>query len=131
MWMFYDDGRAKWLSIESTTISYGKAKDTATGAYFRGLDGLAYSATLGWRAPHNGTIVEAHAQRSNAVDVTHEVTEGGTTRASLALSTAAGATDATFNADFTAAGILAVRNSAGSSGNSKDTHGWVRVRWRV
>jgi hypothetical protein len=131
MEMRYDGTRAKWLSVESTTFTFGRNGNLAAGSYYRGPDGLAFSSTAGFPAFFDGTIVAFGYTRGDAVidAATFEVTEGGTTRSSIA-SLVASAVVTNLNNDFTAGGILGVRNAAGGN-TTTDVLGWVRVRWRA
>lgn len=130
LWMNYDGTRSKWLSLESYTLWFGRNANVGTGAFFRGPDRRAYSATSGFPAYFDGTVVAMSATRSDATDVDLEATAGGTTIATLAVGTASSARDETLDGDFSQDDILGFRNSAGSAGNVNNTHGWCRVRWR-
>jgi hypothetical protein len=128
MQMVYDGGRAKWLSVAETEIEYNKSGNTNAGVYYN-AGALIMSATSGFPAFYNGTIVAMGYTRSDNDAATFEVVEGGVTRASL-LSSATSGRDTALNANVTAGGVLAVRNS--SVGNTtSNVIGWVRMRWRA
>jgi hypothetical protein len=129
MEMRYDGTRAKWLSVESTTFTFGRNGNLAAGSYYRGTDGLAFSSTDGYPAYFDGTIVAFGYTRGDTDAATFQVTEGGTTRSSIP-SAAATAVTTTLNDDFSSGGILGVRNAAGGN-TTTDVLGWVRVRWRA
>jgi hypothetical protein len=127
--MQYDSTRAKWLSIESATLPFGRVGNTALGSYFRGMDGILLSSTEGYTAPRNGTIVEMGYTRTDVDAATIQVVEGGTTRASLATAAVSGSSVA-LDGDFTSGGVLAVRNALAGNVVS-DMHGFFVVRWRA
>jgi hypothetical protein len=129
--MYYDGGRAKWLSVETETIFFGRNGNTAAGNYYRVGDGLAYSSTNGHIAVENGTIIGIGYTRDDTDSATFEVTAGGTliTGAVLASTATSGKTK-TLNSDFNEDDILGVRNQAGGNTTSV-VNGWVRIKWRV
>jgi hypothetical protein len=45
--MEYDGYRSKWLSISTNSVFSGASGNTAAGSYFRGMDGLAFTADIG------------------------------------------------------------------------------------
>ncbi len=90
---------------------------------------VTFTATNGFHALFNGTVVAVGYTRDDADSATFEVTSGGTNVATLA-STATSGRSTTLNGDFTQGGILSVRNAAG--GNTvTDGMGWVRIKWRA
>lgn len=129
MEMRYDDSRSKWLSVECATLQFGRSGTTAAGSYYRGVNGLVLSATRGYPAWHNGTIVAFGYTRDDTDSATFEVTVGGTTAAFLASSAISGK-DNTLNADISEDGIIALRNASG--GNiTTNVEAWVKIRWGV
>jgi hypothetical protein len=129
MYLFYDGSRSKWLSQETSVVTFGRTGNTAAGAYYRVGDGLAFSSTIGRNAEWNGTVVSLTYVRSDTDSATFEVTADGTQIASLA-STAIAGKSLTLNANFNANAILGVRNLSGGNTTS-NVAGWVRIKWRV
>lgn len=84
MWMFYDSGRTKWISIETMTIHFGRLGNTAAATYYKGIDSLSYSNTDGIYAPWNGTVVALGYTRTDNDNATFEVTANGAGIATLA-----------------------------------------------
>jgi len=129
MIMMWDGTRSKWLSIESSVIQFGGAGITATGSYYSGTDGLVLSATNGYTAHFNGTIVSFGYTRDDTDAMTFDIVESGTSRATVASAAVAGqATN--LDGNFTQGGVLAVTNQAGGNATTNAT-GWVRVKWRI
>jgi hypothetical protein len=129
MWMFYDGSRSKWLSQEIDSFKFGKGGNLPAGAYFRGIDNLTFSSTIGFVAPRNGTIVALTYSRDDTDSATFEVVKGGSSLSTVA-STAVKGKDITLNNDFAVDDVLAVRNQSGGNTMS-NASGWVQVRWRV
>jgi hypothetical protein len=127
--MRYDGTRAKWLSVASDTFEFGRNGNTAPGAYYQGPGNKTMSSTNGFPAFHDGTIVAFGYTRDDTDATSFEVTEGGTTRSTIASAALAGKSN-TLNDDFSEDGILAVRNISGGN-TTTDVIGWVRVRWRA
>jgi type VI protein secretion system component Hcp len=127
--MRYDGSRSKWLSTESMTFAFGRNGNTAVGSYYFTNDSKVMSSTSGYRMPHNGTIVGMGYTRTDSDAATFDVVEGGTSRATLASSATAGGSTS-LDGNFSANGILAVRNQAGGNITS-DVVGWVKVKWRI
>jgi hypothetical protein len=129
MEMRYDGSRVKWLSINEGYFAFAKDTDTAVGVYYAGPDGQLMSATSGFPALYNGTVISLGYTRSDTDSATFEVTGGGTTLDSVA-STAVSGVDNTLDGDFTSGSVLAVRNS-GTGNTTSNVLGWVRVKWRA
>jgi hypothetical protein len=128
--MRYDSGRAKWLSVESAYIYFARNGSTPSPGFYRGTsDGLVMSATSGFYAAYNGTIVGLGYTRSDTDAATFDVVEGGTSRATLASSAVAGVSNA-LDGNFTQGGILAVQNQTGGNITS-DVQAWVKIKWRA
>jgi hypothetical protein len=127
--MQYDAGRSKWLSMESAIIQFGRNGNVPAGSYYRAINGATMSATIGYTAYFNGTIVSLGYTRSDTDAATFDVVEGGVSRATLA-SAAVSGVDNTLDGDFSAGGVLSVLNQAGGNTTS-NVQGWVRVKWRA
>jgi hypothetical protein len=127
--MEYDGSRSKWLSVSENVLKAGRSGNTAAGSYYRGMDSLILSATTGFTAWFNGTVIAIGYTRTDTDAATFEVTANGTSIASLASSAVSGVTAAS-NGNFVAGDVLAVRNAAGGNTTS-DVQVWVRVKWRV
>lgn len=128
-WMTYDDGRSKWLSEDSVVIQFGRNGDVVAGEYYRGVNGLLLSATSGYPALWDGTIVALGYTRSDTDAATFEVVEDGSAIAELASSAAVG-TDVTLDGDFSAGGVISLRNKTGGNTTS-DVQCWITLRWRA
>jgi hypothetical protein len=128
MEMRYDGSRTKWLSVEAVSFLFGRNGNTAPGSFYRGVDGLTMSATSGFPALFNGTIVAMGYTRADTDAAIFEIVEGGIVIASLASSAVAGK-DTTLNGNFTT-GVLGIQNQSGGN-TTTDVQGWVRVRWRA
>jgi len=129
MMMQYDSSRSKWLSVETVVLQSGRSTTTGAGAYYRGVNGLVLSATLGYEAMFDGTIVSIAYARGNSDAATFEVTEDGTARTTLASSALTGSST-TKNDNFSAGGVLAFRNQTGGATTSA-VQIWIRIKWRA
>jgi hypothetical protein len=127
MEMRYDGSRSKWLSVETITIDCSDQGTLNSGSYFQ-VGTLRMSATRGFPAFYDGTVVSIGYTRGDTDSATIAVTEAGTTIASLA-STATSGVSNTINGDFSSGNILGVRND----GPNALTDGivWVRLKWRA
>jgi len=127
--MVYDLARGKWLSVSTSTVAFGRNGNTGGGAFYRGPGSRAYSATQGRPAEHDGTVVALTYTRIDVDAATFEVTEGGSSIATLA-SAATSGTDFALDGDFSAGGVLGVKNQVGSN-TTRHVTGWVTLRWRT
>lgn len=130
MQMEYDASRSKWLSTETQIIYFGKSKDTQPGQYFKGLDGKVFSNTIGYYTEYNGTIISISFTRANTESITLEITESGTQISTLGPTTAIADKSIVVNNNFSANGVLSVRNLS-SGGIATDILGQVRIKWRI
>lgn len=129
MWMFYDATRTKWLSIESQVVQFGRNGNTAAGSYYRAVNGLTFTAAIGYPSFFNGTVVAIGYTRSDIDVATFEITANGVPFSSLASSVVSG-TDLAKNNDFNQNDILGVLNQSGGNTTS-DVQGWFKIRWRA
>jgi hypothetical protein len=129
MQMQYDGSRSKWLSVDSTKFDFGRSNSIPAGVYFRGVDRQVMSATEGWIAEQDGTVVSIGYTRQDFDAATFDIVESGASIATFA-SSASSDRDITINADFSADSILAVRSAPGSANTMTRVIGWVRVKWR-
>lgn len=127
MEMRYDGSRSKWLSVESDVFSGSDAFFLTNGTYLQ-FGNVRMSATNGFPAHFDGTVVSFGYTRDNTTASSFEVTDGGSTIATVATSTASGQ-DTTLDANFSQGAILAVRN--GGAGFMTNPIAWVRVKWRA
>ena len=125
--MRYDASRTKWLSSETVVLQFGRNGNVGTNTFYRGINGAVLSATRGWPAIWNGTIVAFGYTRSDTDAANFEVVDAGTTLVTIASSANLG-TETTTNTDFNQNAILAVRNGAGNQ--TSNVQGWVHVKWR-
>lgn len=128
MEMRYDATRSKWLSVEAMWLQFGRNGNAAVGQYYRAINGRIMSATLGYPAPHDGTVVSLVYTRTDSDAATFDVVEGGVSLDTVASSATSG-TDNTLDGDFSAGGILAVTNQAGGSQTSNVVAAF-KVRFR-
>ena len=128
MEMRFDGSRAKFLSVESLPIQFGRNGNTASGSFYRGINGLNFTASRGHTMKHNATVVGLSFSRSDSDSATFQVTANGTTVASAA-SVAVGGSDSTLNANVASGDKMAVRN--GGPNTSSNVHGHFTLKWRV
>lgn len=127
--MQYDGTRSKWLSVVVSIFDFGRTGNTPGGAFFRSIDGITYSATNGYHALYNGTVVALAYTRNNTTSMTFEIIENGITIASL-LSAVISDRSVVLDGDFSAGGILGARSQTGG-GTASAVVGWCMIRWRV
>jgi len=129
MQMCYDGGRSKWLSVNTSELAFGRSGNTGDGAYYRGTGNGSFSATLGRKAEHNGTVVSLTYTRSDTDTATFEAVADGVAIGTVA-SSAIGGKDLTLDGDFTADQVLGARNQTGGNVTNK-VQGWIVMRWRA
>lgn len=132
MMMQYNDSRSKWLSIETLTLMFGKNNNTGDGAFYRGIDGLPLGQgtdNIGYPTIFDGTVISLAYTRGDTDSATFEVTEDGSTIATLASSAGSGS-DSTLNADFSQGGVIGFRNQTGGNTTS-DVAAYCRIKWRA
>lgn len=136
-WMQYDATRAKWLSVDSAIFQVGKAGILAAGSYLRGPGDLTHSATRGWHAFYNGTVVAFGYTRDDSDLVRFQVVAGGVSLVNVDSSATSGR-DSSLNANFSQGAILAVKSYSNPSPPPPPTYNdasnvtvWVEVRWRT
>lgn len=125
----YDGTRAKWLTNYISLLQVGSNGLVLAGAYYKGINGMVLSDVLGYTAFTNGTVVGLSYTRGASTAATFEVVANGSPIAELASAATSGKAS-NLNGDFSAGGILAVRNKAGSSTTST-VQVWVAVKWRA
>jgi len=124
----FDGSRSKWLSRETSEITFSRNGNTGSGAYYR-VGARAMGAAGGRTAEWNGTIVSIGYTRIDVDAATFEVASNGVSIATLASSAVSGV-DTTLNGDFSQGDILSVRNQAGSN-VTRHVIGFVRLKWRT
>lgn len=129
LWMTYDATRAKWLSVEKVSFIAARKGTTASGSYLEIPGELTMSATRGYTALRDGTIVGLSYTRSDTDASTFEVVKSGTAAAELATSALKGKST-TLDGDFSADDVLAVRIKSGGN-DVEDAAVLVELRWRV
>jgi len=129
--MRYDATRAKWLSVAEAAYQFGRNGDTPSGSFYRGINGLAFSATRGLTMPHDGTIVALGYHRDDSDAATFAIRNNTTASVVVTVaSTANKGVDSSLNANFSAQDVLAPGNNTGSNTTS-NVIGWFKVKWRV
>lgn len=128
--MSYDPTRGKWLSVETESFEWGRQGNTAAGSFFQGHDGITFTATNGYEAERDGTIVGIDYTRDDTDAATFEITANGASSGAQLASAAAAGHSTSLDTDFVAGDILGVRNRTG--GNIvTDVFGRVQIRWRA
>lgn len=128
--MFYDGGRAKWISVETIVMYFSRSGNTAVATYYRASDGLPYSATNGFYLPWNAVVTGIGYTRDDTDAATFEVTaDGAGTAATLASAALEGSTTV-LNVNVNSGVVLGVRNQTGGN-TTTNVHGWVFLKWRV
>jgi len=129
MQMQYDGSRSKWLSVESATFGFGRNGNTGAGTYYRTYNGLLGSASRGYHALYEGTVVGVAYTRSDTDAATFSIQASGSEIATLASSATSGRNTAE-DADFSQGSVLAIQNQLGGNTTSNVVV-WLRVRWRA
>jgi len=133
MEMRYDSSRSKWLSLESVIFQFGRNGNVNQNQYYRAINGRILSATIGFHAENNGTLVALGYTRTDSDVAVFDVVSGGVSFVTLDSSAATGTNSSgrstTLNADFTAGGILAVKNQAGSN-TTTNVQAWFKIKFR-
>lgn len=129
MLMTYDMSRSKWLSVDTTTLQFGRDGNTQPGQYYRAIDGRVMSATLGWYADRSGTVVSLTYTRAEMQPATFEIVVDGVPAATV-LSNALKGSDNTLDAVFNADQVLSVRNHIGGN-TTTNVIAEIRVRWSM
>lgn len=130
LWLVYDATRLKFLSIETVAFKAGASGNVASGNYYQDVFGSVMSATAGFNAPFNGTIIRMSYTRSDTDAATFELMDDGATMAAGTLASAATKGKKTdFNCDFAADSVLAVRNQAGGNTTSA-VNATIWLKWR-
>lgn len=125
--MRYDGVRGKWLSEDSVVIAASDQGSLNSGAYHQ-VGTLRMSATRGYYAMSNGTVVALGYTRSDSDSSSFDVTADGSTIANVASSSNEGGS-ITLDGDFDVGDRLATRN--GGPNSQSNTIIWVRIKWRA
>lgn len=128
MEMRYDESRSKWLSVESAVLTASDNFGLPSGSYMQ-VGNVRMTATSGYTAHFNGTVVSFGYSRTNLFPSSFQVTSGGTTIATISFGASGSGQDTSLDADFTQGSILGIRN--GGAGIMTNTIAWVRVKWRA
>jgi hypothetical protein len=129
MWMSYDAGRGKWLSFEGDTFQVGQNGVVPVGTYYKGVAGKTLSASLGYTAPYNGTVITLTYARTDVNATAFEVMASGVQIESVSTAATSGYQN-DLDGDFSQGDILAARNDA-AGGQTRDAQVWVRMKWRA
>lgn len=125
----YDGTRSKWLSVDRKQLWGARFANNATNIYLRIQDGVV-SFLSSYRALRDGTITGLVANTRIAETWTLEVRINGALSASATLSVTAatGAQDATIDVDFSAGDTIELYCSGN---NISFPVGGVEIAWRV
>lgn len=131
--MRYDSSRSKWLSVESVTFQFGRNGNlTPAGTYLRAINGMVTSATLGYDALYNGTVVGLTIRRSTQSPASYAFVASGTDIATLAFPNLVfGVRTTTADGDFVQGDVLAARLVSDAVTPESDVQMFVRCRWRA
>ena len=127
--MYYDNDRSKYLTIECISWQVGEEGETPPGAYFKGLDGRALSATLGYVAGFNGSLVGLVLSRNDSDAASLEVQVNGSVGATVTSSSTT-TIDMGLDVIFNQGDVLSVKN-ADSSVAMSDSQILLFMRWRA
>lgn len=127
--MQYDVVCGKWLSITCLSVHAERNGITAAGAYYRGSDGRAMSATRGVTARYKGTVVSINYTRDTTLEATFEVTASGEPIAELVSTETSGFYNHLCG-DFEQGDVIAIRNKAGGNPTQYASVD-LEIRWRV
>jgi len=130
MWMAYDGTRGKWLSMEGDTFQVGQSGNVPVGTYFKGVAGKTLSASLGYTAPYNGTVVSMTFSKATTNNSDLELMATGVQIGATTTGAVTSGFDNSVDADFSQGAILAVRNDAAGT-QLRDVQCWVRMKWRA
>jgi len=130
MLMAYDAGRGKWLSTEGDTFQVGQNGNVPVGTYYKGVAGKTLSATLGYVAPFNGTVISMSFSMTTAVNTDFEAMASGVQIEALNTGGAATGYSTSLDGDFSQGDVLAVMNDA-TGAQTRDAQCWVRMKWRA
>jgi hypothetical protein len=132
MWMSYDSTRTKWLSIQDAYLQFGRNGSLLAGQFLRGVDGMVTSATRGYDAIFNGTVVAVSIRRSTMSGATYAVVSSGVDIATVTyIAPNLGVRTTTYNANFVAGAVLAARLATDAIPTDDNAQMWVRIKWRV
>lgn len=123
----YDGSRSKWLSVASDTFAGSDLGALTSGTYLQ-VGSVRMTATRGYTAQYNGTIVALGYTRTDSDASSWQVTSNGSTIATVATSATSGQSNS-LDANFNQGNILGIRN--GGVNAMSNTIVWVRVKWRV
>lgn len=128
MFLFYDSNRSKWLSLHIQNISFGDKNATTSGDYYLSINNIDSSASLGYRAPYNGTVIGFSYTRSDSDAANFQVHKNGVSIADIATSAIAGGSNS-INADYSQGDVLALYNSGPNA--TSNASGIILLRWRA
>ncbi len=126
----YDATRAKWLSVQRQTFTFGR-KGNSANQWLAFAGGSLASNNSGYRIMRNATIVGLSGQldASGTCDMRVRRNDVATNIASLSLAAVTGLTDVTINVDLTATDFLQCYLEASSV--VEDPMIVVEIAWRV
>lgn len=124
---YYDSSRSKWLGVDLEHIDGAYNGNLAAGAYLALMAGVTMSNTKGACVLYASTIVGCSWTFALSPSGYLEVMRSGVAVSTIDYSSSNMSAVWNLNDDFSAGGILAVRNKAGS--DQLDTP-YIRVYWR-
>ena len=69
----YDYSRSKWITVDSHTLTCGRASITAGGTTYMRVGDATQSSTSGFRMIRNGTITAASIENNNSLTVERNI----------------------------------------------------------
>jgi len=115
--MQFDGSRSKFLSVSNHKVSGGRSGNTGAGAFYKGIDGLAFDAANRGIPVQDGTIISIEITRTDLDAATLEILVNGSVIATFAHSAAGRSAVLTENTDM-ASGVMSLRNLAAGNTTS-------------
>lgn len=110
-WFFYEAARAKWLSLRTIELLFTARSAIAAGSYIEATAVITCSASMGYLAAHDMTLVELEAiQGTSTAGISYRLTDDGTEIAAaniLASTTSIVRTD--INVDIAANSVIGAK----------------------
>lgn len=130
---YYDQGRSKWLTINSHTYNCGRnSLPGNVGGYF-GISDVIFNSTTGFIMPRNGTIISVSFTNDNTITrlIDFRVNNSTSNRYRLSLNNESSNFNLNVNLNFSQGDIIQV-GSVSSIGNDIDNGiATFNVAWRV
>jgi hypothetical protein len=121
----YDYSRSKWLSVDTHTLTCGRASITADETTYYRIGDATQSSVVGFRMIKNGTIVGASVTNTNSLTVARNVevrvNNSAVNKVTMTILTGTtGTSVSNFNLDFSVGDLLQVVAIADGTGAALD-----------